>query len=215
MHPTPGPDAAPAPLAPLGAVLAGGASRRFGSPKALATVGGRSIAERVLDALRGAVDDVALIANQPELFAHLGVSVHRDIRPGQGPLGGIRTALVRATERRPGALCVACDVPFASAALLRLILDHAAAHPGRIVMPESRGRRGVEPLCAFYPHACLPLVRRMLVTGERKVYALADRAITHRVPLAEVEAVGDPDVLFFNVNTTDDLRRAEEIAADR
>ncbi|HEX5724131.1 MAG TPA: molybdenum cofactor guanylyltransferase [Longimicrobiaceae bacterium] len=196
------------PVAPLGAVLAGGASRRFGSPKALAEVGGRTVLERVLDALRAALPDVVLIAHHPEWPVPPGVPVHPDDRPGLGPLGGIRTALRLAAEAgRPGALCLACDLPFASAALLRLLLARAAAEPERIVAPER------EPLCAYYPVACLPALDALLEAGERRAAALAERFPALRVPPADLSAAGDPDVLFLNLNTPDDLRRAREIAS--
>jgi molybdopterin-guanine dinucleotide biosynthesis protein A len=80
MHPS----ADPALQTPLGVILAGGASRRFGSPKALARVGGRRIVDRVRDALRAAVPEVVVSANQPELFADLGLPIRGDEVAGLG-----------------------------------------------------------------------------------------------------------------------------------
>jgi len=48
----------------FGAILAGGGSRRFGAPKALAQVGGRAIVERVRDALMEAGAEVGVIAGE-------------------------------------------------------------------------------------------------------------------------------------------------------
>jgi molybdopterin-guanine dinucleotide biosynthesis protein A len=123
------------------------------------------------------------------------------------------TALRWAAERGyGGALCVACDMPFASAALLRRIADGAN---GAIVVPESRGRRGAEPLCAWYPVDCLPEAERMIGQGSWALHLILDRVPTVRIPLAEVERFGDPDVLFLNVNTPADHERAERIATER
>ncbi len=196
----------------FGAILAGGASRRFGAPKALASVGGRTIVERVRDALREVAGEAVLIANEPGLFAGLGMEQRGDEVAGVGPLGGIVTALRWAAERgHGGALCVACDMPFASAALLRRIAERGG---DGIVVPESRGRRGVEPLCAWYPVSCLPAAERMIAGGSWALHELLGVVPTVRVPLAEVELCGDPEVLFLNVNTPADHELAERIAAE-
>lgn len=206
-------DAGHAPRPPFAAVLAGGESRRFGAPKALARVGGVRVVGRVVAAARDALDDVVLIANRPELFAELALPVRPDEVGGAGALGGVHAALRWAAEEgRAGAICVACDMPFLHAGLLRALLDRAADGEADAVAPESTGRRGVEPLCAFYSTRCLPVIERMLGTGERRLVDLLERVRTERLPLAEVRRWGAPDVLFLNVNTPADHARAEEIA---
>jgi molybdopterin-guanine dinucleotide biosynthesis protein MobB len=81
------------------------------------------------------------------------------------------------------------------------------------VVPESGGRRGIEPLCAWYSVRCLAEVDRMLADGERQAFRLADRVRADRIPIDEVRRIGDPDILFLNINTVDDLRAAERIAS--
>lgn len=196
----------------LGAILAGGASRRFGAPKAFASVGGVPIVRRVLRALREATPDVAVMASDAAAFAALGIPVHPDEVPALGALGGVRTALQRADAAgRPGALCVACDLPFVSGGLLRELVARAGDGADAVV-PESQGRRGVEPLCAFYSVRALPAVVAMLAAGERRAAELVTRIQTVRLPLDEVRRFGDPAVLFLNVNTPDDHRRALDAA---
>lgn len=197
---------------PLGVILAGGASSRFGAPKALARVGGRRIVDRVRDALAAATPDVVLSANDPALFAELGLETRPDDVAGFGPLGGILTALRWAAEReRSGALVAACDMPWIPADLPRMIANRAAASDADAVVPESGGPRGIEPLCAWYSIRCIPLVERMMDEGERRVHRLMDRIRADVIPVAEVRRIGDPRILFFNVNTADDLRRAERL----
>ena len=204
------------PAEPLGAILAGGASRRFGSPKALAEVGGKPIVARVRDALAVAVPRVVLIDNEPELFTGLGLRSAPDDVPGTGPLAGIRRALAWARdEHRHGALCLACDMPFVTPALLLAILTRARINRADAVVPESGGRRGVEPLCAWYSSACIPAIDGLIARGEAALVGLLDRVRTERVPLGEVAALGDPEVLFFNVNTAQDHWRALLIAQQR
>lgn len=199
-------------MAPLGVILAGGRSRRFGAPKALARVGGRRIVDRVRDALAAAVPRVVLVANEPGLFDDVGLPVRPDAVPGLGALGGVRTALRWAREEgMDGALVVACDLPFVSPALLRILAARAEATDADAVIPESRGRLGVEPLCAWYGVRALPVVDAMLQGGERRMGALLDRLRTARIPLAEVASAGDPLTLFLNVNTVEDLGTAERL----
>ena len=201
----------------FGAILAGGESRRYGAPKALAEVGGQRIIDRVMDALGSACEDLVLVANEPALFADLRLPTRPDLRPGLGALGGIHAALAWAAEEgRPGVLAVACDMPFLSPALLIRIHELAFEGAGDvdIVVPESRGRRGVEPLCAAYGVGCLAAIERQLERGDHHVIGFYDDVRVHRLPLADVEAICDPDVAFMNVNTPEERDRAERLAEE-
>ncbi|HEX7118136.1 MAG TPA: molybdenum cofactor guanylyltransferase [Longimicrobiales bacterium] len=201
------------PPAPFGAILAGGRSRRYGAPKALATIDGTPIVERVRAALAAACDDIVIIANDAALYDGLGLPMRPDARPGLGVLGGILTALLWAREEgRPGALAVACDMPFLDPALLRRLLADTA--DADVVAPESGGRRGVEPLCAWYGTGCIPAIEAELERGERHIVGFFDDVRVRRIPLAEVRAFGEPERLFLNVNTPDERDRAERLAAE-
>lgn len=199
------------PLPVLGAILAGGRSLRFGSPKALARVGGRRIVDRVVEAMREVVPDPVLIANDPELYADLELPTRGDAVPGRGALSGIHRAVLWARElNRPGALCVASDMPFLHGGLIRLVLERA--HGGALaVAPRSPSRHGVEPLCAWYSVAALPLIEARLESGRLALGGLLSALATERIPPEVVAGFGDPAVLFLNVNTRDELALAERI----
>jgi molybdopterin-guanine dinucleotide biosynthesis protein A len=198
--------------ATLGVILAGGRSRRFGAPKALAEVGGVPIAARVRDALAAAVPAVVLVANEPALFSFLHLSTRPDLAPGSGPLAGVHTALHWAAERGcEAALCVACDLPFVTSSLLRTLVRRAREAGAPALAPE--GPEGApEPLCAVYSVRCLPRVAERLERGEggmRQLLAAVGAAV---LPLAEVRRHGIPERLFLNVNTPGEHRRADGIA---
>lgn len=200
---------------PLGAVLAGGESARYGSPKALATVGGTRIVDRVIAALRQVVPDIVISANEPDLFADLGLPTYPDERPGLGPLGGIYTTLLRAREAsRPGILAVACDMPFPSLELLERLrrLAFGSTRAPDIVLPGSLGPRGMEPLFAAYTVACIPAIDEALADGDRRMIGFHQRLAVHTIPVQEVAALCDPARAFLNVNTPDDRARAEALA---
>lgn len=196
---------------PLGAILAGGASRRFGAPKELAVLHGRTLAERVRDAVLQVLADTVLITNTPEPLRFLGLRSRRDALPGAGPLSGIHAALAWAREEnRAGALCVSCDAPFLSAGLLAAVLHRAGQTAAPVVMPESEGRRGIEPLCAFYSVQCLPLLEDRILHGPHELHSLLDACGGARIPLDVVREYGDPATLFCNVNTRQDFARATQ-----
>ena len=192
-------------------MLAGGAARRYGGiPKGLLTVGGRRILDRVVDAVQAVTGTPPLlIANASDAAAwRPDLKTLADARPGLGTLGGIYTAVTAA----PGpVLCVAWDMPFVPEALLRVLSDRMATGSYDAVLPESSGRRGLEPLCAIYGPACAPAIARRLDQGDLMAISFHADVRVGIVPLAEVRRFGDPDELFFNVNTPDDLARAEAL----
>lgn len=195
-----------------GVILAGGGATRYGGlPKGLERVGGERIIDRVATALRGATDELLLIANADGAAAWLpGVRVAADVRPGEGALGGLHAAL---THARGDIVLVAWDMPFVSAALLAALRARGAHDAADTVLPESDGsRRGVEPLCAWYSSRCLPAITAALDAGDRRVIAFHDAVRTVRFGLDDVRAFGDPARLFVNVNTPAELAWAESNA---
>lgn len=193
-----------------GVVLAGGGATRYGGePKGLKRVGGERIIDRVARALRDAADDLLLVANDPDGARWLpGVRHTRDVREGEGSLGGIHTALARAGT---AVLVVAWDMPFVPGALLAALRSRGEG--ASAALPESGSKRGVEPLCAYYDSSCLSSIERRLDAGDRRVVSfLADMPDVRHLSAREVAQFGDPELLFLNVNTPDDLGLAERHA---
>ena len=190
---------------------AGGAARRYGgTPKGLLTVGGRRILDRVIDAVQAVTGERPLvIANASDAPSwRPDLETLPDVRPGLGTLGGIYTAV---TATGGPVLCVAWDMPFVPEALLRALSDRMTTGSYDAVLPESSGRRGLEPLCAIYGPACAPAIARRLDQGDLMAISFHPDVRVGIVPLAEVRRFGEPDELFFNVNTPDDLARAEAL----
>jgi molybdopterin-guanine dinucleotide biosynthesis protein A len=196
----------------VGAILAGGASTRFGGePKGLRRVGGARIIDRVAAALRGATDELIVISNAPDATRWLdGVPAFPDSRAERGSVVGIHTALMHA---RDYALVAAWDMPFVTAALFGLIVERTARSPYAAV-PESG--RGLEPLCAAYSVRCLPFVEAAIDASDFRLSALLERLPScERIPQADVARLGDPARLFINVNSIADLSAAEHLTSDR
>jgi molybdopterin-guanine dinucleotide biosynthesis protein A len=208
----PGP-ATPALHPSLGAVLAGGGSARFGSPKALATLGGVPLVAKVATALTAVVTDAVAITHFPEVAAAAGLPTRPDRVAGAGPLGGIETALLWARERSlPGALCVACDLPLVTPSLLRLIVQHGLDSGSDAAVPDGPAVGRLEPLCAWYSVSALDRVQGALGRSELSLHALLAALRVAPVERARIAACGDPDILLLNVNTPAAHARARRIA---
>lgn len=79
---------------PVGVVFCGGGSRRMGRDKALIEVEGRALAARVADALCAAgCERVLAVGGDAPALAALGLEPVGDRWPGEGPLGGLASAL--------------------------------------------------------------------------------------------------------------------------
>jgi molybdopterin-guanine dinucleotide biosynthesis protein A len=191
-----------------GVIQAGGRSTRMGGePKALLELGGRRIVERVLDVVRAVTERVLVVTNTPDLYAFLGVPMVPDVFPEGGSLGGLYSGLRAA----PGeaAFTVACDMPFLSAEVARLVIGRAAE--ADVVAP--RIGEQWETLHACYGKACLGPMERCLRAGRLKITGFFDEVRVLAVSEAEIAAVGDPGVVFMNVNTPAELERARALAA--
>jgi molybdopterin-guanine dinucleotide biosynthesis protein A len=189
-----------------GVVQAGGKSTRMGGePKALIDLGGRRIVERVVAAIAPVVDDVLVVTNTPEHYAFLGLPMVADVFPDHGSLGGIYSGLKAATGA--AAFTVACDMPFLRADVARVVIAHAGE--ADVVIP--RLGEQLETMHALYAKACLPHIEERLRAGRLKIVGFFDDVRVLEIPEDEVRRIADPEIVFMNVNTPDELARARDI----
>jgi molybdopterin-guanine dinucleotide biosynthesis protein A len=195
----------------LGVILVGGRSSRFGSPKAVAHVGGVALIDRARDALLAVPLAPVLVGGEPP-NAPTALPWRADVRPGNGPLGGLDAALRWARDERcSGALVVACDMPFLAPPLLRLLVSEGERGSHTAVAPSITGDRP-EPLCAWYSVGLLPLVERRLASGRLGLMELLKEADAYVLPPTQLALHCDPSINFLNVNTPGDRDRAQRIA---
>ncbi len=135
-----------------------------------------------------------------------GVETVTDAVPGAGPMAGVAAALGAAAPG--GVVCVAGDLPFLSPALLAALRDQAP--DADAVAPRVGGR--VEPLCARYGARCLAELQARL-TGRLALHALLEELARTVWLEGDALAALDPGGRsFLNVNTPEDLARAELMA---
>lgn len=206
--------APPGRAAVLGAILAGGQSRRMeGREKSLIELAGKPLIARAIERLAPqAVESIICANGNPERFSAFGQPVIADTVEGfAGPLAGILAAL-RHAGKSPGithVLSVATDTPFYPADLLERFsacIKAEGAPADAICIAASAGKR--HPVFGLWPVMLADDLERFLVEEKgRKVTLFAERHPCFETGFAFAGTL-DP---FFNINTTDDLAEAERI----
>lgn len=162
----------------------------MGRDKALLPFRGGALAESVARAVEQAAGSVVVVGR-----AALGAwPVIPDLYPGEGPLGGILTALRH--TRASWNLVAACDMPELTPAFLAELLDAAEDSDADALLPAGPSGRP-EPLCAVYHRRVLPSVEKAFRGGIRKVTASLEGLDALLYPVGEVAQ-------FQNVNTPED-----------
>ncbi len=191
-------------------VQAGGESRRMGQDKALMPFLGRPLIQRVVDRLVSVADEIIVTTNRPEDYRFLNLPLYPDRRPGRGALGGLYTALASAACE--SVAVVACDMPFASAALIeaadRLLVQEGAD----VVIPDSGD--GLEPLHAVYRRTtCLPAVESAIDTDQWKLISWFPQVKVRILQPNEIKRYDPPGLAFWNLNTPEEFAEAEKTAS--
>ncbi len=170
----------------LGAVLAGGQSTRFGSDKALAELGGRTLLSRAVETLEGLCDAVVVIGRETAPAPTLPDWP----RAGMGPLGGIAAALHHAQDAGYDAV-LTCSVD--SIGLGDDLLRQLGAAPAYCAD---------QPVIGLWPATASATVDALLEgEGRHSMFAFAQATGARAVHLDRKPA---------NINTPADLSAAEE-----
>ena len=192
-------------------VLAGGGSTRFGRDKALAEFAGKSMLARMTELMGSVAGGVNVVAAAGK-YGDAGAEMVEDRWPGEGPLGGIVTAL-RHTQQQ-NAVCewnliVSCDMPFLTVEWMQFLAERALKSDAQVVVPHSA--HGPEPLCACWRTDAVETLQTAFERGVRKV--------TQGIALLRAEVLDERDWkrfdsagrLFWNMNTAADYEEARRI----
>ncbi|MFH1639780.1 MAG: molybdenum cofactor guanylyltransferase [Chloroflexota bacterium] len=191
-------------------VLAGGRALRLGRNKLLVDIGGKSLIQRVIDALIFFQSDIIVVTGRhqflPEVACCPGTKIVPDLYPDAGPLGGVYTGITAADSFYN--LVVASDMPFLSRPLLAHMLKNV---PGFDVVVPRLGENRLEPLHAVYSKGCLPYIRHHLETGDRNIISFFPDVRVRYLERAEIDRFDPEHLSFFNINTEADLTMAREL----
>lgn len=159
----------------------------------------RPMIEVVMERVAGLGRETILVTNRPDEYAHLGLKMVGDIYPDKGPLGGIYTALMRASQ--PHVLVVACDMPWLNRSLLDYMIG--LRHEADVVVP--RWDRFPEPLHAIYGRRCLGPIEARLAADQLKITGFFGDVDVRFVDRNDIERFDPEGRSFANINTPDDL----------
>lgn len=165
----------------------------MGRDKALVPVHGAPMVMHVVSALRSAgCDPVQAIGGDAPALAALGLDVVGDGHPGEGPLGGVITALAASADSTVAVVVVACDLPHLTEHTLQAVMaalgdaDVAVARTDRL-----------QPMCAVWRRTVLQPLRDAFDAGERRVESVLSSLKFVEVPVNRQD--------LGNVNTPGDL----------
>jgi molybdopterin-guanine dinucleotide biosynthesis protein A len=208
-----------------GYVLAGGASTRFGKDKALAEFSGKPMLVRMIELMQSATKLVKIVGPL-EKYADFRMDMVKDRWPGEGPLGGIITALLDAANLRARpelghesrltrqeslgwCLIVSCDMPFLTREWLLYLSERAAKSNAQAVLPVSV--HGAEPLCACYREDAAGALRAAFDRGVRKIIDALEEVKTEVLDEADWKRFDNRGRLFWNMNTAADFEEVRRV----
>lgn len=188
-------------------ILAGGQGRRIGGGKPERLLGGERLIDRAIAKARQWSDHVAVAPGK--CFAETIVFVPQVTdQEGVGPIAGLLAGVRHArSQGLADVLTIACDTPFLPPDLAVRLAD---GRPDNCAAAIPQAGAQLHPSCGLWNSSIEDSVLAYIAEGRRSLIGLAERIGYEPVLWSVVD--GDP---FFNVNTPDDLARAEELLRSR
>jgi len=198
-----------------GYVLSGGASSRFGRDKALVRFGAIPLLFEIVQLAQTCTSEVAVVAGAQN-YADLGgnFEIIEDRWPGEGPLGGIITALQHTAATDASAewnLILSCDMPFLTAEWLAFLVEHARDSDKEIQVILPHSAHGPEPLCACYRTSAAAPLKNVFDRGVRKVTQALKEVRTEVLDESVWKRFDSAGRLFWNMNTPADFEEARRL----
>jgi molybdopterin-guanine dinucleotide biosynthesis protein A len=166
---------------------------------------------RMIELMQGAAGKVKLVA-LPGKYVGYDVEIVADQWPGEGPLGGIITALEdagKSSRKSEWNLMVSCDMPFLTNDWLKFLFRRAAESKAQVVLPHSAS--GPEPLCACYRTDAAGALRAAFESGVRKVTEGLKQVTTEVLDEKDWKRFDNAGGLFWNMNTLADYEEARRV----
>ena len=191
----------------LGVVLAGGKSQRFGEDKCQVKLGGKLLIDYILSEIIDEFKEVLLISNNKIKYNNSNkISLVEDTKRGLGPLGGILTAMKWIKENNRSYKWISTfpsDTPFFKKKILNNFLEEIKDYEGKLFFINSNDTR--HNIFGLWSIDLLDRLEKDLDNGERKVEMWANKIGVKSINMKFENK--DP---FFNINTKEDLIKAEE-----
>lgn len=179
------------------AILVGGDSSRMGSDKAHYDIDGTTMGERVVAAAHeSGADEVLVIGGTQAKAKKFAATWKKDAFPGEGPLGGVITALKSA--RNDTVVVLSCDMPFITGAVISSLVRAAQDAQASVGRTDR-----LNWLCAAW-------VKSECLTTLQSVWKRNERAVHRAAVLLDVAEVPVPAVAVRNINSPADLDPSDD-----
>jgi FdhD protein len=188
------------------AILAGGASIRMGTNKALLLIDGVPIITRSYQILARLFHEVVIVTNSPDDYAFLPCRKVPDVFPEIGSIAGLHSALVHSTQERT--FITACDMPFIDPDTVRYLCNIKQESFDAIV-PVTTG--GQEPLHAVYASKTRAVFEKAIKGNNRKILDILAQMNLRLISLNEIEKDNKSGKSFLNVNTPEEFKAVSEM----
>ena len=152
-----------------------------------------------------------IVTNTFHEYEFLNLPLVEDIWKGKGPLAGIHAGLK--ASRTENNLLIACDMPFISSELGKILLNHL--HKWDAVVPKLNGQ--LHPLFAAYKKGIVDCVERSLKNDERRIRSIFQHVHVRIMDENELKKEGfvvKTDNLF-NMNHPEEYEQAKNILRGR
>ena len=192
----------------LGTVLAGGKSQRFGEDKSQVKLAGKLLIDHMLTEIIDEFKELLIVSNNKISFhKSKKISIIEDFEKGLGPLGGVLSAMKWIKENQKDYKWIATfpvDTPFFKRQILKDFIQKINFNESDLFFIKSNNTR--HNIFGLWSINLLDKLDKDLNNGERKVELWANNT---GVKIINMEfSNNDP---FFNINTKEDLKKAEEI----
>lgn len=181
-----------------GAILAGGRSTRMGTDKALLTIEGQPVIQRVGVALHNVVERCILIADNASPYAFLDLPSYPDIYKNAGPLAGIHSALTH--SRSDSVFILSCDLPLVTSEMIFYIIQNQTARMATVVA----NGNCTQPLCGVYRRRLLPILADHLQRGQYSVLRFLE--VIDPTIIDVSSSAETPFPALLNMNTPEEYR---------
>ena len=195
----------------LGAILAGGQSKRMGKDKLFLELNNKKLIEHTVDKVKKYLKKVVIITNKEnEFFLKNNLITVKDCIEGQlGPLVGILTAMKWAKENLKQCSWIAtfpCDTPFFPESIIKIFIEESKKKESLIFCANSHGRK--HNIFGLWSLDLYDKLKDDLVNN--KIRKVQDWTEKNKIKNLEFKFEDyDP---FFNINTKDDLEFAKKLS---
>ena len=195
----------------LAVVLAGGKSKRFGDDKSQAKLGGKILIDYILSEIENKFDEVLIVANDP--IQHLSspkIQKAEDVKKNLGPLGGILSAMKWVKNHNKPYQWIASfpsDTPLFKMSIFEDFLKKVNEKESELFFMKTKEKR--HNIFGLWNIDLIDQLEKDLENGSRKVEKWANN-----IGVKTINIEFDKEDPFFNINTKEDLEKAEKILND-